>query len=81
MPIPREKPFDRRPTYAGAFSSICLHCGLAAGCAFWEAELDELEERHVCRIDDIVACSAQTQSPKPIRKPPQKQTRIHRKYA
>ena len=81
MPLPREKPFDRRPTYTCAFSSICLHCGILAGCAFWEAELDELEEMHVCRIDNIVARSAQSPPPKPARKPPHKQPGIDRRYA
>jgi len=81
MPLPREKPFDRRPTSTGAFSTTCLHCRVTAGFAFWEAELDDLEERHVCRIDDIVASSAQSPLTRPVRKPPQTQPDIHRKYA
>jgi hypothetical protein len=81
MPLPREKPFDRRPTSTGAFSTTCLHCRVTAGYAFWEAELDELEERHVCSIDNIIASSAQSPLPGPPRKSPQKQPVVHRKYA
>jgi hypothetical protein len=81
MPLPREKPFERRPTRTGAFSTTCLHCRVTAGFAFWEAELDELEERHVCRIDNIVASSALLPANRPVRKPPQKQPDIRRKYA
>lgn len=81
MPLPREKPFERRPTANGALSTTCLHCRITAGYGFWEAELDELEEKHVCRIDDIVASSANLTSTKPIRKSPRKQADIPRKYA
>ena len=81
MPLFREKPFERRPTSTGAFSSTCLHCRVTAGYGFWEAELDEIEEKHVCHIDDIVASAAQLPPAKPIRKHPQQHPDIHRKYA
>jgi hypothetical protein len=49
MHLPHDKSFVRRPTPTGAYVSTCPHCLATAGFAFWEAELDQLEQQHACR--------------------------------
>lgn len=81
MPLPQEKPFERRLMETGACVTTCKRCHAAAGSAFWEFELDELEARHVCRVESVAAPLPLPAPLKIVRRRPSAYRGVPRRFA
>ncbi len=81
MSLPNEKRFERRLLHTGSCETICQGCQANVGAAFWEFELDELEARHVCRMDDVVVFSLPPPLKRPVRRQPGQDPATPRRHA
>lgn len=81
MPLPDEKLFERRLMHTGTCETTCLRCHTSVGSAFWEFELDELEARHVCRMEEIDLFAMTPANRKQARKQPGQDPATPRRHA
>lgn len=81
MALFQERPFERHLIDTGACLTTCMRCHAVAGTAFWEIELDELEARHICKVEFINASALALPVEKPVKGEPFADHAARRRYA